>query len=437
MDYDLESNEKSRIPELAQIESENNFAEFSNTTAASTHKLKELTKVVDVNSFVNAVLVLHHSSIPRCLCASADSTVRLINALTGHVDQIYEGHTDRVLSLAISPLESGPNARPQIIVSGSRDENVCVWFLETAEPIHVLSGHEGPVWAVGVYLGISGESEQHARSRILSGSSDATIRSWDLTSGTPIHLFKGHTDNVLCLFVMVDKDRGGGREGATPSDQASSLVASGPNGIKCFPKVISGGSDKAIRVWDMLTGRHSRMLEGHTDEVTSVSVVEDSTGQVFVGARIISASRDNSIRVWDLAKGHQLKVFVGHTDCVYAVCAVVGVFGSSVGSSAVEKSVAKTVGPNGRSCLIISSAEDRSVRVWNMEDEKQILCHNNFGGSIKSVSVDFVKVPAVSPSNPPGAIALMATCGWDKTVQFYDLEKLTIESHRSKCCVVS
>ena len=65
-----------------------------------------------------------------------------------------------------------------------------------------------------------------------------------------------------------------------------SAVAVTPDGAR----IVSGGNDRTVRVWDLATGRLERTLTGHTDSVRAVTVTLD-------GARIVSGSNDRTVRV--------------------------------------------------------------------------------------------------------------------------------------------
>jgi WD40 repeat protein len=65
-------------------------------------------------------------------------------------------------------------------------------------------------------------------------------------------------------------------------------------------RVITGGADKAVRVWESDSGRMAFELRGHGDAVTGVDVSPD-------GRRICTSSRyDRTARVWDAATGESL-----------------------------------------------------------------------------------------------------------------------------------
>jgi WD40 repeat protein len=61
-------------------------------------------------------------------------------------------------------------------------------------------------------------------------------------------------------------------------------------------RVVSGGTDRTVRVWDLASGKAEQALEGHIDWVRAVAV---SPG----GRRLVSGGDDGTVRVWDLASG--------------------------------------------------------------------------------------------------------------------------------------
>lgn len=59
-------------------------------------------------------------------------------------------------------------------------------------------------------------------------------------------------------------------------------------------RLISGGEDKTIRIWNLETGKCEEILDGHDDFVRVVLGIGED--------RIVSGSRDNSLRIWDIGK---------------------------------------------------------------------------------------------------------------------------------------
>ena len=55
-----------------------------------------------------------------------------------------------------------------------------------------------------------------------------------------------------------------------------------------------------------------RILEGHSDGVTSVAFSSD-------GTQVVSGSYDNTVRIWDVATGDIAHILRGHQDWVTSV----------------------------------------------------------------------------------------------------------------------
>ncbi|XP_057296387.1 F-box/WD repeat-containing protein 7-like isoform X2 [Hydractinia symbiolongicarpus] len=159
------------------------------------------------------------------------------------------------------------------IVSGSSDKTIRVWDLtsNSNKPVLTLVGHFGTVRC----LQLNGN-------QVISGSADATIKVWDLSVGSDWNMaacrvtMVGHLDTVRCLQVDAEK-------------------------------VISGSYDNTLKVWDLKTGRCKLTLRGHSAGVLCVQ---------FDDQKIVSGSSDNTIKVWNLLNGVCLATLRGHTDAV-------------------------------------------------------------------------------------------------------------------------
>jgi len=75
----------------------------------------------------NAVTCVTFSNDGRLLSGSADRTVRLWDVATRKELRRYEGHTDEILSVALSP-----NGRQA--ASGGKDQSVRIWDSTPAVP---------------------------------------------------------------------------------------------------------------------------------------------------------------------------------------------------------------------------------------------------------------------------------------------------------------
>jgi WD40 repeat protein len=76
------------------------------------------------------------------------------------------------------------------VLSGSWDQTVRLWDVETGRCLRVLEGHTGKVRSVAF-----GTDKRLA----LSGSSDNTVRLWDVETGRCLCMLEGHASEVLTV----------------------------------------------------------------------------------------------------------------------------------------------------------------------------------------------------------------------------------------------
>lgn len=242
------------------------------------------------------------------------------------------GHTNPVNSIAFSP--DGRWA-----LSGSSENTVRLWDVDAGRCRRVLEGHSASVWAVAW-----SPDGQLA----LSGSSDGAIRVWDVNSGRCIRVVEGHSSYVLSVAWSPDGrlalsgshdhtirlwDVDSGRCLRVLEGHASPVlsVAWSPFGWLA----LSGSNDRTVRFWDLENGERLHVLHGHAGKISSVAWSPD-------GRNAISGSSDNTARLWDVGSGRCLRILEGHTASILSVA----------------------WRPNG--AHVLSSSSDTTIRLWDV-----------------------------------------------------------------------
>ncbi|MCA8976317.1 MAG: serine/threonine protein kinase, partial [Planctomycetes bacterium] len=60
-------------------------------------------------------------------------------------------------------------------------------------------------------------------------------------------------------------------------------------------RLVSGATDRMVKLWDPDTGEEMATLRGHTRQVQSIAVSAD-------GRRIFSGAEDNTVRMWEVPR---------------------------------------------------------------------------------------------------------------------------------------
>lgn len=204
-------------------------------------------------------------------------------------------------------------------------------------------------------------------------------------------------------------------------------------------RILSGGFDTSIRLWDLVSGRESKKLPGHTDYVRSVVIHRD-------GHLALSGGDDRLVRFWNLDTGMEVRSFPGHDHFVWSVAL------SRDGKKALSASLDRTIrlwdvdagvlikkleghtdtvlsvaiSADGRRA--ISGGTDKTIRVWDLQTGEILQTLTGHKGYVHSVAL-----------SPDGRRALSAS--QDRTVRLWDLqtgeEIRTLEGHSDQVWFVA
>jgi guanine nucleotide-binding protein subunit beta-2-like 1 protein len=219
---------------------------------------------------------------------------------------ILQGHNGWVNAIATT------RENPDMILSASRDKTIIVWNLTRESltnyglPKKSLHGHSHSVEDV-----VLSSDALFA----LSGSSDHTLRLWDLNAGVTTRRFVGHEKDVLSVAFSADNRQivSGSRDRTiklwntlgeckyTIDDNRHtewvSCVRFSPNTQN--PLIVSCGWDAQVKVWNLTNCKHRNNLIGHTGYLNCVAVSPD-------GSLCASGGRDGVAMLWDLNESKHL-----------------------------------------------------------------------------------------------------------------------------------
>ena len=299
---------------------------------------------------------------------------------------IYDIEKGKALDLfpmyGVSCLAFSPDGKT--LVSGSRRHNLVLWDLTTGEPLNTFIDE----YQTGVNcVAFSPDG------KTLAGGYDyyGRLRLWETATGKHIRLLSG---------------MGGEEGGRLPFEHTGPVhdVTFSPDG-KTLASAGYYDRGTEVRLWDIATGKHLRLLlseDGEMDAVRSLAFSPDGrtlaigwgSGGISLsdtktealpqyldwhdtrrvlslafspdGALLASCGWDSTVRLWDVKTRKLLRTFIGHKS------------GFSNGAFSVAFS------PDGKT---VASSSKESVRLWNTKGEEQlrsVITHTTILGAVFS-----------------------------------------------------
>jgi small GTP-binding protein len=270
-----------------------------------------------------------------------------------------KGHKGNVLDVSVTP--DGKK-----VVSGSTDKTLKVWDLGSGQCLRTFRGHDSSIFNVKVTP--KGDF-------VVSGSDDGTLKLWNLKSGKCLVTFEEFSGLTYGIAITPD----GKRMVSGSNDitlklwdlQSGQCLASfgddyqrddkyvGVWAVAVTPdgsSVVAGLENKTLEVWDLETGQCLTTFEKHNGIVNGVAVTPD-------GSKVVSGSNDNTLKVWDIASGKCLATFEGHSARVTGLA----------------------VTPDGK--RVVSGSDDNTVKVWDLESGQCLATLEGHTDKVFGVSV--------------------------------------------------
>eukprot|EP01133_Synstelium_polycarpum_P013860 gene13860-16344_t len=249
-------------------------------------------------------------------------------------------------ALGVTSLEVDNN----YLFSGSHDSSITMYSIDSLRPVHSFYGHTYSIWAL-----------KSDGKRLYSGSNDHTIRVWDLRKKISKSI---HTTHDTKIFSLALKD--------------NVLISAGDEVIKVWNKkgmkviqelrahtrgvntttvhghhLVSGSSDKTVRVWDLNTMQNVTTIDGASSGgVLSMALIDantlatgsntchiticdirDNLNRTVIqnahrwdvwqlnmcGGHLFSGSFDHTIKTWDLRNYSNQMTITGHRGYIHAL----------------------------------------------------------------------------------------------------------------------
>jgi WD40 repeat protein len=207
------------------------------------------------------------------------------------------------------------------LATGSTDQTIKIFNLNDGTLVRHLKGHTGTINSIVLLT----------NGNLASGSADNTIREWSLNDGSLKKSMTEHTSSVLKLSIL---------------------------GVN----LISGSDDSKIKIWpianmnlnyyDYHTARSKGTLERHKSFIQSLVALPNGY--------LASGSNDFEINIWDTETNRIIKTFKGHSGTVNCLIGL----------------------QNGN---IVSSSEDMTVREWKWNEREENRTNITSGNQLSKI----------------------------------------------------
>lgn len=253
--------------------------------------------------------------------------------------------------------------------AGVNEHGIKIWDLLKYRKMGYLEGHSGIINCMGM------NSKYNI---LITGSSDSTLKLWDLNAATQGYTIDSIDDQDTSSKICIN-----------PEEYCINTFESHVEEVTCLSinsnHLVSGSQDRTIRVWDLYTGNcietldlnfsnlSQSSLEQHLAEAPMKTVEAPVIGalQAFDVA-LATGTKDGVVRLWDLRSGEAIRTLNGHQDAI--------------------------------TCLkfdttnIVTGSLDKTVKTWDLRTGAMIDTFT-FENTVKSLDFDQNKIVVATNEN--------------------------------------
>jgi WD40 repeat protein len=188
---------------------------------------------------------------------------------------------------------------------------------------------------------------------------------------------------------------------APPEGEAGRFAGAGA-GVTCLAlspdgrRLLAGGVDGTVRVWDVATRAEVGRLRGHADWVAGLAFSPDGGRALSAGGANPLLTGDGALRLWDVAAGAEVRAFGRPAGWLRAAAFL----------------------PDGRRA--VTGGDDRYVRLWDVAPRAEAGRPRGHADWIAGLAGHTAAVAAVAVSADRRALS----GGLDGTARLWDLDRL-------------
>ncbi len=206
-----------------------------------------------------------------------------------------------------TPQVRNTSKRIDTIACGSYGKNrIQLWNIATATFLKFIVTPCGTRCMIQLYDGALAVAHE-----------DHIVRIWNISTNTCTQTLFGHTGSINCIIQLTNESIATGSEDKRillwkTTGECTHIINVGAS-VRCLLQLregplVCGTQDNYIHFYDYATGTKIKLLQGHTDAVTSLVQLQDG--------RLVSGSWDKTVMVWQGSTARSFKGYNTHVSSI-------------------------------------------------------------------------------------------------------------------------